>query len=121
MSAPAEPYSPHGLRQHVHLLKIHQPIQTSLIPLMRERHILQQQWHERYNRRLQFAHTNPIRPVIPAWINHRFKFGVEFPELRRQFLPSERQSRNCHITQAHYNGAKRVQILVFLATVKYNW
>lgn len=81
MPAPAEPYSPHRLRQHVHLLKVHESIQTRLVPLMRERHVFQQQWHKGYNRWLQFAHTDPVRSVISAWINHRFKFGVKFPEL----------------------------------------
>lgn len=87
MSTPAKTDGPHRLRQHVHFLKVDETIQAGLVPFVGESHVFEQQRHEGHDGRLQFAHADPVSPVIPTRVDQRLELGVEFAEFRRQLLP----------------------------------
>lgn len=74
-----------------------------------------EQRHERYHGRRQFAHRYPVRPVIPARIDERLVFGELFPGFRRQLVPGSRQSANGHVAQPHQDGEECVEIVILLA------
>lgn len=74
-----------------------------------------EQRHERYHGRRQFAHRYPVRPVVPAGVDERFVFGELFPGFRRQLVPSSRQPANSHVAQAHQDGEESVEIVILLA------
>lgn len=52
-------HSSHSWRHHVHLFKVYETVYARFITFVRERHILQQQWHEWNDWRLQFTHRHP--------------------------------------------------------------
>lgn len=115
MPAPAKPDRPHRLREHVHLLEVHEAVEARLVALVRECHVLQQQRHEGYDRRLELPDAHPVSPVVSARIDQRLEFRVELPEFRGELLPRQRQPRNRHVAQTHHYSAESVQVLVFLA------
>lgn len=58
MSTSTESNGPHGLSKHVHLLEVHQAVETGLVTLVRESHVLDQQRHEGYHWWLELAYID---------------------------------------------------------------
>lgn len=72
----------------MHLLEIDQPLQTSLIPFVGERHVLKKQRHKRNYWRLQLTYEHAIRPVVATGINKSLEFNENFAQLRGNLFPS---------------------------------
>lgn len=77
----------------------------------------EQERHEWNNRRLELANTNPISPVVAAWVNKALKLCVQLAELRRKFLPCKGKPTHSYVTQPHHNGKECIEVLIFLTAV----
>lgn len=120
MPATAEPYRPHGLREHVHLLEVDQSVEAGLVAFVGKRHVLEEERHERDHRGLELPDAHPVRPVVPARVYHRLELGVQLPELRGEFLPRQREPGDGDVAQAHHDRAEGVQVLVLFAATTSN-
>jgi len=98
----------HRLGHHVHLLEVHQAVQTGLVALVGEGHVLEQQRHERDQRRLQLAHEHAVRPVVAAGVDQGLELLEDLPELRWDLLPGLLQPGHRHVREAHYHGEEGV-------------
>lgn len=75
---------------------------------------LDQKGHERQHWWLEFPYGDPVRPVVPRGVHKQLVLRKHLPELVRELLPRQGESRHRLVAQTHHYREESVEVLVFL-------